>query len=97
MKISVPRLLHRFFRKAGIRIDLLKIQKVYSRHPLPHSLRSLSDTLDALHVSNMVCRLEFGQLFEIEGPFIAVVLMKTAVTEHPSKRKSPTEQLYYLL
>ncbi len=93
MKTPVPRLLHRFFRKTGIRIDLLKIQKVYFRHLLPHSLRSLSDTLDALQVSNMVCRLEFEQFFFR----IAVATMKMAITEHPSKRKSPTEQLYYLL
>ncbi len=72
MKNPVPRLLYRLFHRAGIRISLLKIEDAYSHHPLPHSLRSLSDTLDALHVPNMVCRLEFGQLFEVEGPFIAV-------------------------
>lgn len=65
-------LLHLFLTRIGIRCDILRIREMYSRHPLPHSLRSLSDTLDALQVSNMVCRLEFRQLFEIEGPFIVV-------------------------
>ncbi len=72
MKNPVPRLLHSFLYQLGIRIDSLQIQEACFRHPLSHSLRSLSDTLDALHVSNMVCRLEFEQLFEIEEPFIAV-------------------------
>ncbi len=93
MKTPVPRLLHRFLGQLGIRIDSLPIQEAYFRHLLPHSLRSLSDTLDALQVSNMVCRLEFEQLFFR----IAVATTKMAITEHPSKRKSPTEQLYYLL
>lgn len=72
MKNSVPRLLHRFLCQLGIRIDSLQIQKTYFRNPLSHSIRSLSDTLDELHVPNMVCRLKFGQLFEVEGPFIAI-------------------------
>lgn len=53
-------------------IDILQIEKVYVRHSLPHSIRSLSDTLDEMHVDNMVCKLEFEQLFDIERPFIAV-------------------------
>lgn len=72
LKSLVPRLLYRLFRRAEIRISLLKIEDAYSHHPLPHSLRSLSDTFDELHVPNMVCRVDFGQLFEVEGPFIAV-------------------------
>lgn len=55
-----------------IRIDPLRIHSLYCNHPLPHSIRSVSDTLDELRIPNMVCRLEFEQLFEIEGPFIAV-------------------------
>ena len=62
-----------------MRIDLLRIREAYADHPLPHSIRSLSDTLDELHVSNMVCRLEFGQLFEIEGPFV----VKAGEEEYP--------------
>lgn len=72
MKNPIPRLLNRFLCQLGIRIDFLRIQEIHSRHPLPHSIRSLSDALDELQVPNMVCRLEFGQLFEIEGPFVVV-------------------------
>lgn len=62
-----------------MRIDLLRIREAYADHPLPRSIRSLSDTLDELHVPNMVCRLEFGQLFEIEGPFV----VKAGEEEYP--------------
>lgn len=72
MNISIPYLIHSYIRKLGIRIDILRIKDVYARHPLPHSIRALSDTLDELHVENMVCNLDFEQLFEIEGAFIVV-------------------------
>lgn len=72
MKPSLSKLLQALLRKSDIRVDPLRTEEILSRHPLPHSIRSLSDTLDELHVPNMVCRLEFEQLFEIEGPFIAV-------------------------
>lgn len=72
MKPPLPYFLHRFLRRKGMRISAMRVLEVYARHPLPHSIRSLSDTLDELQVENMVCRLEFAQLFEIEGPFIVV-------------------------
>lgn len=72
MKNTLSSLLFFYLHKLGVRIDLLRIEEIYSHHPLPHSIRSLSDTLDELRVENMVCRLEFGQLSEIEGPFIVV-------------------------
>lgn len=46
MENPMPSFLHYFLRRAGIRIDLLRLRAVYDRHPLPHSIRSLSDTLD---------------------------------------------------
>lgn len=70
---TIPSLLHLFLRKLHRRIDLVRIREAYAGHPLPHSIRALSDTLDELHVPNMVCRLEFGQLFEIGGPFVVKV------------------------
>ena len=79
MNRTIPSLLHLFLRKLCMRIDLLRIREAYADHPLPRSIRSLSDTLDELHVPNMVCRLEFGQLFEIEGPFV----VKAGEEEYP--------------
>lgn len=73
MNLTIPSLLHLFLRKLHMRIDLVRIREAYAGHPLPHSIRALSDTLDELHVPNMVCRLEFGQLFEIGGPFVIKV------------------------
>lgn len=73
MKTPAPDLLYSFLCALGIRIDLLHIREVYDKHPLPHSFRALSDTLDGLHVENMVCSLEFKQLFEIENPFIVAM------------------------
>lgn len=73
MKPSIPYLLHSYLRNLGIRIDSLRIRDLYVRYPLPHSIRSLSDTLDELNIGNMVCALTFEQLFEIDGAFIVVV------------------------
>lgn len=73
MKPPAPELLHSFLCALGIRIDLLHIREVYDKHPLPHSFRALSDTLDRLRVENVVCRLEFEQLFEIENSFVVVM------------------------
>ncbi|WP_299098747.1 hypothetical protein [uncultured Alistipes sp.] len=72
MENPMPSFLHYFLRRAGIRVDLLRLRAVYGRHPLPHSIRSLSDTLDELCVPNMICRLEFDQLSELDGPFLVV-------------------------
>lgn len=72
MENPIPYLIHSYLRNIGVRIDILRIKDVYGRHPLPHSIRALSDTLDELHVENLVCALDFDQLFEIEGAFIVV-------------------------
>lgn len=73
MECSVPSLLHALLRRVGIRIDIRRIGEVYGRHPLPHGIRSLSDTLDELRVGNMVCRLTPEQLAGVGGAsFIAV-------------------------
>lgn len=72
MKNPVPHIIHHFLQKQGIRISDLRIREIYCKHPLSHSIRALSDTLDGLQVENMVCKLSFEQLFEIEGVFIVV-------------------------
>ncbi len=79
MNRSIPSLIHSLLRKLDIRISLLRIREAYARHALPHSVRALSDTLDALRVPNMVCQLEFEQLFKIGGPF----LVKAGEAEYP--------------
>ena len=72
MKNPILYLIHSHLQKTGVRINILRIKDIYDRHPLPHSIRALSDTLDELHVENMVCTLDFDQLFEIDGPFVVV-------------------------
>jgi hypothetical protein len=56
VKPSSAYLLGALLRKRGIRRDALWLAAVCSRHPLPHGIRALSDTLDELQVPNMVCR-----------------------------------------
>lgn len=70
MKNPIPSFLHLFLRRAGIRIDELRIRALYEGHPLPHSIRALSDTLNGLYVPTRICRPTFGQLPEFERPFI---------------------------
>lgn len=72
MKNLTSILIHDYLHLLKIRIDVFRIGEIYARHPLPHSIRALSDTLDALRVENAVYRLEFDQLFEIEGALIIV-------------------------
>ena len=67
---STITLLRRFLTKAGCRIDIVTIRNIYDKHPLPHSIRSLSDTLDALSIPNMVCNISVAQLFEAPAPSI---------------------------
>ncbi len=69
---TVPEFLYLFLRKIKIKTNFLQIRELYSQHPLPHSFRALSDTLDKLHIEHIVCVLSFKQLFKIEGPFIAI-------------------------
>ncbi len=72
MKNPAPYLIRSFLHHLDIRIDTLRIDAVYSGHPFPHSIRSLSDTLDELQVENAVYQLEFEQLREIDGAFVVV-------------------------
>ena len=65
--------IHDFLLLLGIRINFIRIENIYREHPMPHSIRSISDTLDALQIPNMVCNLEFSQLCEIEGAFMVVL------------------------
>lgn len=70
MKPSSVYLLNTLLRKQGIHRDALRLAATCSRHPLPHSIRALSDTLDELQVPNLVCKLEFEQLAKIGGAYI---------------------------
>ena len=65
-------LLHLLLRRVGIRISELRIRTIYDRHPMPHSIRSLSDTLEELRIPCKVCRMEFGEFRNIREAFIAV-------------------------
>ena len=67
---STIKLLRRFLSKAGCRIDIVTISNIYNKHPLPHSIRSFSDTLDALNIPNMVCNIQVAQLSEVPTPSI---------------------------
>lgn len=69
---TVPEFLYLFLQKIKINTNFLQIREFYSQHPLPHSFRALSDTLDKLYIENIVCVLSFEQLFEIEGPFVVM-------------------------
>lgn len=65
-------LLYLLLYRVGIRISELRIRAIYDRHPLPHSIRALSDTLDELLVPHKVCRLQLRQLTAIGKPVIVV-------------------------
>ena len=65
--------IYEFLSLCGIRINIMRINEIYKRHPMPHSIRAISDTLDILHIPNMVCNLKFSQLCEIEGAFMVVL------------------------
>lgn len=72
MRNPVSAFINIFLKNIDVKIDIFEIEDIYIKQILPHSIRSLSDTLDGLHVENMVCKLSFEQLFEIEGAFIVV-------------------------
>ena len=69
----MTQIIHNYLSLQGIRINSTRIKNLYIEHPMPHSIRSISDTLDALHIPNRVCNLEFSQLCEIDGAFIVVL------------------------
>lgn len=51
-------------------MDGLSIQKQYSSHPLSHSIRAISDTLDALKIKNNVYKFDIKRLNDLPFPFI---------------------------
>ena len=63
-------LIFEFLHKLKIQIDLLTIQNRYNSHPLPHSIRSISDTLDKLNIQNMVCQVPNEYIESIPIPSI---------------------------
>lgn len=69
----LTRLLHKLLYYNGIKIDSLLISSIFKGHPIQHSMRAISDTLDSLGVSNIVCRLNFEELMEIKKPCLVVL------------------------
>lgn len=69
--------LDRLLRRLDIRRSALEIAAFVRGHPLPLSIRCASDLLDAFGVQNMVCRLSYEQLTEIDSPFLAVIRTTT--------------------
>ncbi|MEG0519201.1 MAG: cysteine peptidase family C39 domain-containing protein [Bacteroidales bacterium] len=74
--IITIKLLKKFLEKKGCRIDIITIQNIYRKHPLPHSIRALSDTLDALHIPNIVCCISPAQLNDVPTP--AIVFLRNS-------------------
>lgn len=67
-------LMHKFLQLQGKQVDCIKIYKIYSIHPLPHSIRSLSDVFDELHIDNIVCQISLEQLSE--APIPSIIFLK---------------------
>lgn len=67
----ITRLIHHCIAAHGIYRDSSTISQMYHRHPMPNSIRSVSDTLDELGVVNYVYYLNPAQLTSIVYPAIA--------------------------
>ena len=67
----ITRLIHRCIASHGIYRDCSTISQMYHRHPMPNSIRSVSDTLDELGVVNYVYYLNSDKLTSIVYPAIA--------------------------
>ena len=65
------RLIHHCIVAHGIYRDRSTISQMYHRHPMPNSIRSVSDTLDELGIENYVYYLNPDQLTSIVYPAIA--------------------------
>lgn len=61
-------IVNRFLYRAGILIDCLRIEAVCRNHPMPHSIRMVSDALDEFRVNNIVCQIEYDQLRDLPVP-----------------------------
>lgn len=57
-------------RRCSVYCDCCAISRIFSSHPLPDSIRAISDTLDELGVSNSVCLLTLEQLMMLKGVII---------------------------
>lgn len=66
-------LINRFLRKLGFRANCLTIYQQFNRHPLQHSIRSISDLLDSLGVYNIVCQISLDQLLSAPTPSIIII------------------------
>lgn len=60
-------------RKVGRKVDLLTIEQLFEQHPLPHSMRAISDTLDKLKIENIVCHITKEQLNTVPIPFVVFI------------------------
>jgi hypothetical protein len=65
---STIELIHKFLKLQGKYIDCIKIYQIYSKHPLPYSIRAYSDVLDELGIENIVCCINLDQLYEVPIP-----------------------------
>lgn len=60
--------LHRYLNLVGVRTPLIDIDRIYSSHPLPDSLRAVSDTLDALGIKNEAYIIPLNELSNLQIP-----------------------------
>lgn len=67
----ITKLIHHCIAAHGIYFDCSTISEIYHRHPMPNSIRSVSDTLDEMGVVNYVYYLNPDQLTSIVYPAIA--------------------------
>lgn len=65
---STARLINRFLCESGIRVDCIRLQTACRNHPMPHSIRMVSDVLDGFNIRNIVCRIGLKQLHEVPVP-----------------------------
>lgn len=68
---DTTRLIHNCIAAHGIYRDCSTISQIYHKHPMPTSIRAVSDTLDEMGVVNYVYYLNSDQLTSIVYPAIA--------------------------
>lgn len=68
---DTTRLIHHCIAAHGIYRDCSTISQIYHKHPMPTSIRAVSDTLDEMGVVNYVYYLNSDQLTSIVYPAIA--------------------------
>lgn len=66
-------LINRFLNDTGILIDCLQLQSACRNHPMPHSIRMVSDVLDGFNIRNIVCRIGLKQLHEVPVPSLLLL------------------------